>query len=530
MTILQTRKLSVALLMLTTLLMAMFFATSAIAANYPLEIINIKPANTGSPAIPSTNRIFRAYPGIEYNIRAAVIGGMYPFKYSLSNAPSGMTIDSTTGTISWPNPQANSGTITLSVTDAENSTVNTSWTITVSTGGFKFIDASYTGIKVGSITQPYSTLAELIAGSTSATDITYFRTGTYSLYELNPFGTGDMNIAGKTHTWIGYPGEIATISGSAGAHIRSDVAIYLDNLSLNNFTNYALMLGGAINYHTVRRCVFTNLTSNSSVNNNYGFIYTTGGGGTSFGYYATFQDNDLSYFTGASAIGSLYSMNRLLIEDNYIHDNGGSGLPGFNTGIAPKEWINYLFIRGNKVIMNNYFAFGNNGMNSTLVDSANIDVSFNYFANITPTGSGLACSFNSYGYSPFHTNNFYFYRNTVFGGVAVKRLNSADCTSGGATGPWTFLSNIMVNLNTSFTDKYGTNPAVNYMYFGLEANPNPQSCITDEGNLKGLPSANIIDTNGNLTPSYSTYLGTHGWQVSPNTSTALKAPTGLYIL
>jgi hypothetical protein len=49
------------------------------AANYPLEIINIKPSGTGNPVISDYNRIFRAYPSLEYNIKAAVIGGMYPF-------------------------------------------------------------------------------------------------------------------------------------------------------------------------------------------------------------------------------------------------------------------------------------------------------------------------------------------------------------------------------------------------------------------------------------------------------------------
>lgn len=87
------------------LLSALFFITQTAApafaskANFPLEITNIKPAGTGDPPIPATNRIFRAYPGIEYNIRAAVIGGVYPYYHELSGAPGRMTIDSFTGEI-----------------------------------------------------------------------------------------------------------------------------------------------------------------------------------------------------------------------------------------------------------------------------------------------------------------------------------------------------------------------------------------------------------------------------------------------
>ena len=84
------------------LLIILFFLAPdvATAALFPLEITNIKASGTGTPAIPSTNRIFRAYPGIEYNIRAAVIGGDYPYTYELSGQPSGMTINSRTGEIS----------------------------------------------------------------------------------------------------------------------------------------------------------------------------------------------------------------------------------------------------------------------------------------------------------------------------------------------------------------------------------------------------------------------------------------------
>ena len=54
------------------------------SANYPLAIINIRPAGTGDPAIGENNRIFRAYPGIEYNIRVGVIGGEYPYVFKLN--------------------------------------------------------------------------------------------------------------------------------------------------------------------------------------------------------------------------------------------------------------------------------------------------------------------------------------------------------------------------------------------------------------------------------------------------------------
>src|SRR5689334_21125847 len=76
----------------------MHFARVSHAANYPLQIIQPQPNLT------THSRFYKAYPGILYRVPVSVLGGAYPFTYSLTTAPSGMTIDAATGIISWPNP------------------------------------------------------------------------------------------------------------------------------------------------------------------------------------------------------------------------------------------------------------------------------------------------------------------------------------------------------------------------------------------------------------------------------------------
>ena len=61
------------------------------AACNTLEIIQPK------AGLSTTNRFYKAYPGLEYNVRMAVIGGAYPYIYSLTTAPNGMTITPTPG-------------------------------------------------------------------------------------------------------------------------------------------------------------------------------------------------------------------------------------------------------------------------------------------------------------------------------------------------------------------------------------------------------------------------------------------------
>ena len=91
----------------------------AAAANYPLELISPRAAGTaptaGLAVIPGGHRIFKAYPGVPYNIRVAVTGGAYPFTYSLSGAPSGMTINAATGEVNWPSPVGTTVTPTINV-------------------------------------------------------------------------------------------------------------------------------------------------------------------------------------------------------------------------------------------------------------------------------------------------------------------------------------------------------------------------------------------------------------------------------
>ncbi len=481
------------------------FATPALSANFPLEITNIKPAGTGNPAIPETNRIFRAYPGIEYNIRAAVIGGLYPYTYALNNAPTGMTIHPSTGEIIWPNPQADSGPITLSVTDAENTTVTSSWAITVTTSGFLFVDSSYSGTQTGSITQPYNSIENLINNTDSGnlTDIVYFRAGDYQF-----FGPADMFIANSPHAWIAYPGETVNID-AGDRYLRSDRSVYFDGLYFRNFSNRGMHLWCGHHYQTIRRCSFTDIVSTWNYNENQGFIFVSSGG---LGYYLVIQDNSFSNFTAAQAIGSLYNSHKMLIENNHIFDGGYPGNNPFAQGIGVKVNIDYLTIRGNEIT----FPASATSMPIEIYQASDyIDLCFNL---ISWEASG---SERRLVESHFETRHFYSYRNTYIGDIGFRYLNPENCTQN--AGPFTYFNNVIINPNSNYS---GVWVSVNHFSF-IDGQTSWAKCIADIDNLKGLPSANIVDANGNLTPSFSEYLGTHGHQISISN---IAAPTGLRII
>jgi len=495
-----------------------------LAANYPLEITNIKPAGAGTPAIPATNRIFRAYPGIEYNIGVAVIGGAYPFTYSLSNAPLGMTINADTGEIKWPNPQANSGNITLTVTDSETTTVTTTWSINVSKTGFYFVDSTFTGAQTGTISNPFSSINNFISSSISdQSGIVYFRNGTYSFVPYQGLNSvaNEMNLRNKPHAWLGYPGEKVTMTGGNTTptnYLRSMTGVYLENIHFSTFDNKAMMLTGGHHYQTIRSCKFSDVTATESTNNNQGFIVMEASVGSP-GYYSVIQSNELYNFTGASAIGSLYDTTKLLIADNYIHDAGGTGLTSINNGIAPKSRTNYLTIRNNSLIMKKGTYIGTN-MNSFMYQSSHIEIAFNRFIG-SPTS---AQNFNSRSDGLLH--NFNYYRNTIEGDIVFENINGNDCST---SGPFNLYNNVIINSNTAPVGSGRT--TLNFIsFYKATAINNPEKCINDTNNLKGLPTDNIIDSEGNLTYAYNSYAGgalQFKTSTAPTAPTAPKAPKGL---
>jgi hypothetical protein len=475
------KKYTILLFILLILVPAKLFA-----ANMTLEIINIKPAGTGSPAIPSTNRIFRAYPGIEYNIRAAVIGGLYPYTYSLSIAPSGMTIDSRTGEITWPNPTTGGSphSCTIKVIDDEATEVTASWSISVSTSGFLFVNSSYSGAETGSISQPYSSMDNLFSDQTdNITAIVYFRAGTYSMPSISSMGS-------RPHNWIGYPGESVTINMQQRQGVWTEAAPYFDSLYFTNMLNHGIHMYGPRSYHTIRRCVYDGLTTDTGENNNQGMIPFLGGEGDR-GYGSVIQDNEFTDFPGGNAIGSLYRMEKFLIENNYFYAPGIKTGPSHNA-ISPKALTRIMTIRGNKMILNSSSAsfFGKNNSDA----EENVEMCYNLFVN---TSAERISVFNNWNIGQKDT---WFYRNTLLGDYVIRTCDYD-------AGPFSIHNNVISNPNTSWDE----GSISNYITYN-----DGTGCFTQTDNLTDTVAANLVDSEDDykLVSGQSGYIGSRGWQLS----------------
>lgn len=495
---------------------------------YPLELVSPRQAGTlpsgdsGTNAMPSGHRIFRAYPGIEYNIRAVVIGGSYPYAFSLSGAPSGMTINASTGEITWANPTADA-TPTITVTDSEGTQRSASWTITVSTSGFLFYSTTGSdSTGTGTLANPYQTLGH--ARNNTANSIVYFRSGTYSMANFPSIslvasvGSGNWGCGwgpgrGSSLQLLAYPGESVTFNHGYGvgehpvgttftgvmldfepsAYSASSKPIYLDGIVFSNVSNCLIRVTANGSYHHVRRCTFTQIHTPAGGDNPSGIMWSIG----TLRHYTALQDNTGFDLDNGQTCGmyKLYSHKKLLIEDDEAYECGAPfdikyGCPRFEVrgGWYRDNVYQECGISGNQNGATGEFCSGEIRYNRVTSRSSSLGVN-----------GGVAIGLNNFS----NTEAVDIYRNTVVGKIQIE---PAGVDSSG--GPFRFRNNIIINDNSTHADRISylnaTNQALVQLGSGTTAN------------LTGAIGSGIVNESSDLllTPAYLQYRGSKGHQIT----------------
>ena len=327
MAIRRTKKHSATLFVFATIFAAIFFDSIGFAANFPLEIIQpVSGLNTA-------NRFYKAYPGLLYEVNVAVIGGAYPFTYSLTTAPIGMTIDNT-GTISWTNPTTSGSphSITVRVLDSEGTSATVTWTITVTTTGFYFID-SVNGRTVanggtGTIGNPWKVNRDWYLNnkndSTYSGGFLYYRTGTYYADHLDTVEDGwripFRNV--KPLVWLAYPGDHPVFDLSR-AHIApyggAQSNFYVDGIEFGSvYTGgiglFMFRVDSNANDMTFRKNTLHDIPYQAGSNNTSFYMIAAGG---SIGQRWAFIGNKM--YNGVHAYGILgYSTNKVARRRKYL--------------------------------------------------------------------------------------------------------------------------------------------------------------------------------------------------------------------
>jgi hypothetical protein len=332
------------------------------AANFPLELIfpraaGTRPstdtvAGTATPNVAANHPGLRAYPGLRYRVKVAYIGGSLPLTFSLTNAPTGMTID-TDGLITWEAP-ATTSTPSITITDAEGVSITEPFTVTVSTTGFKFVDGragvgdDTTG--TGSAAAPWRTWSKMQTAS-SAGDITYFRNAdgatVYTtnlahnnaggwVSDFNPVGNWkrmELNAATRSVSWRGYPGDAQVIIDGGyvegvtqGNLIRiqgnATNPVSITDIKFRNYYHMALQIVvGGNHYDVFRNLEFENVAQ--AINGaNSSCIDSTSSAGSAPRFYVMYQD----YYVHDCMTGGykIYWQYKSTVDNCRFEDCGGN--------------------------------------------------------------------------------------------------------------------------------------------------------------------------------------------------------------
>lgn len=442
----------------------------------------------------TTNRYYKAYPGLEYRVPIAAIGGTFPNTYSLTAAPSGMSINTTTGILSWPNPTTSGSphSVTVQVNDAASNSTSVTWSITVTTTGFIFIDAEASAGGTGTLVSPFNSIDDWYINKPDATysgQFIYYRSGTYATASAPIEDSWRLAMpSNKPTVWLAYPGESPVIN-VAGSHIAPYPSInnwFMDGLTIRNMdTDFGVRIDSGGNDMVFYGCTFDDMPIGAGgVGTNASGVMIANGGSKS--NYVAFIDNVFSDFVGGGSYGILgYYSDKVLVERNTFTNL----TDGSSKAIGPKMNNALWFIRDNRVNMG---GTGDGIWIDTYPTTTNIEVSYNLSRS---NGNSFWLGQETGGYG-----NVESYRNTYVGNVVVDNL-TANTTS--------FTADIIINASSStdHIDRTGTG-----------------GTLTKTNILSDIAAGGILDGNGNLQGSYrTTYLGTRGYERAG----VLPAPTNL---
>lgn len=529
---------------LVIVVLAFLIASPSWAAVYPLKVLVPRAVGTapdaGQPTITSGHRIFWAYPGIDYTFVASVIGGAYPYTYSLpSGAPTGMTINSSTGIVTWTGANVSGGpyTVTFRVVDDEGTQVETTWEVTVDSTKFLFLSGSgvnrdgngcSSSCGTGTLANPWRDISDWYGGdqyedkteNDYVGKFIYYRTGTYPIdgYVENSWR---MPVLGeyKPVVHMAYPGESplieqttgATFAGGAWSFYGQNNNVYMDGLTFQSSTNPTTH--NAISYPSGSYQMFTRNTwgdiISAETSLNQACLLIGSAQDSNVSAYMTVRLNTCDGVDLGAGL-KFYSLRNAVIADNTITNVVDTTFGNQIEGIALKFGMDRVDVRANTVSSVTQKAIGGN-MNSGSVLTRDMEIRYNRLYGCTTS----CLDVNQNGAAGV----IHVYRNTAVGPVWVGNTDAAD-------GPFYFSNNVWETSGALDGCKTGSR----IQCYSVSDPTRIQIAASPNDDLDCSAADDCVDADGNLQGAYLSYLGTHGFEISGSPDPPPSAPTGLTVV
>jgi hypothetical protein len=423
--------------------------------------------------------------------------------------------------IEWESPTAGTHAgIQVCIDDDDEQDCET-YTLTVGTSGFLFIDADDGNDTTGSgtLASLWQTISK--ATSTASTgNILYFRgaTAKYNIAGISSVTSVDcgngssgtrIEIAESTSEpviWLGYPGETATIDMTGGGVTLRCINIggnniYVENLTIENCASICFRVGqtGSFGAH-FRNLRFSGRGPGCDGCNSAAIMFSRLDPG-GFGYGAIIQsvtDTDVEYGSAMSTVKT-YTLVKPVIEQVVVTDVHTRTAEA-ESPFALKDGAAQFTIRDSACLdtTDNWpiqVPCMNGSMHSTTASGQDTYGEAYYNRFLLPDGASAVYNLDSEV-----TGDLYSYRNTYLGTITLWNVDSSD-------GPLHFTRDVIVNTDSADSPFNGFNWSNSGAGAGSWSGTPDTSRVVITDVLVCAPGDGCTDADGNLTGSSLTNHG-----------------------
>ncbi|GAA5170466.1 hypothetical protein GCM10025770_33430 [Viridibacterium curvum] len=410
-----------------------------------------------------------AYPGIPYESRPGVAGGIFPYEYRIKSltlggvaqSTAGVSLDFRRGTVRFTPASEGTYVLTLEIRDSGATQKTLEQSFTIQSAAARFLFVATDGVDAagrGTRTTPFRTLAYALANSSSSQAIV-LRKGSYQ--------TGLIIYDDKAKQFLAYPDEVVTLdlNKTYDISVRSDAA---PTARIEGFDVTGVRQWGIVSDPSKAGVVIRNMRflDGEAANNgeNPAFIHGWGDSGPAWRHKFLIQDNDFGTYVGNGYATTLFDAGESIIENNQL--NLGKVFGGFHD----KDNSQHNTYRENYIVFSDANRTGMGIQISAQDNSANLHIHHNLLIN-AGIHLGLQC-FQSSCYMRDHD----VHHNTV-----VR-------------------SGIGVNWGPFNPTSYGTRISYNLISNGSQAPYGGLSCQSRPANLATQMSvaANLIESSNSL--------------------------------
>ncbi len=276
-----------------------------------------------------------AYPGIVYESRPGVIGGIFPYEFRLQSVTFNgvqqslavIALDFRTGGLRFVPATEGNYNITLEIRDSGSPQKVLQHTFLIDVAANRFVFVAPTGVDDpahGSRALPYRTVAYALP-RTSSNQLITLRKGSYA---TGGFGVGDANAK----QFIAYPDEVAVFdlgyAGSIDVRIDLPPAARFEGIDFTRVQQHGLLSDPSKSGLVVRHARFLDGREGPVALDNPAFIHGFGDGPPLTRHRLLIQDNDFGPFVMSSAgayATTLFDAGDSLIENNQLRLGATTG-------------------------------------------------------------------------------------------------------------------------------------------------------------------------------------------------------------